>query len=257
VVRKTTATIDLADVPSAPGAYLLLDARERPLYVGRAGNLRQRVRSYWAPSLKRIGLRGMVKRVRRVLTVTTGSEHEAAFLERVLLERYDPPFNHTLGVESVVAIALGVSSVRAVHERPATPGVRYFGPYLGWTPAFGAASALARAFPLYLCRPASELTSVERDLARRRGVGEGDAATLTASIVAVLERDATVLAHVVRLTEEARDNASELRLFERAAELHGEIAGLQWITQPQALASFRDDGTWHVDDVRLPVLPSS
>jgi len=252
-VRSATAGVDLAEVPTAPGAYIFLDARERPLYVGRAGNLRQRVRSYWAPSMRRIGLRGMVRRVRRVLTVTASSEHEAAFLERVLLERYDPPFNHTLGFESVVAIAVTASSVRAVHEWPTSPQVRYFGPYLGWTPAYGAASALARAFPLHLCRPQAALTSVERDLARRRGVRETDGPALTASVVALLERDAAMLAEVVRSTEEARDNASELRLYERAAELQAEVAGLLWITQPQALAHFQG-GTWYIDDARLPVL---
>src|SRR5512143_3265927 len=101
----------------------MLDGRDRILYIGRAGDLRQRVRSYWNPSLRRPGLRGMVRRVRRVVTLPAASEHEAAFLERALLERHDPPFNRTLGFESVVAIRLTAWSVLAVHETAPVEGV--------------------------------------------------------------------------------------------------------------------------------------
>lgn len=245
--------LDLAAIPACPGAYLMLDRRDRILYVGRAGDLRQRVRSYWAPGLDRPGLRAMVRRVRRVVTVRAVSEHEAAFLERTLLERHDPPYNRTLGFESVVAIRVAPSSVAAVHEFGPAEGVRLFGPYLGWSPAAGAASALARAYPIHLCRPANAMTSVERDLARRRGLGASDAVDLAHRIVAVLERDPAAVAEVVARTEEARDRASELGLYERAAELQAQIAGLRWIAQPQTAASLTADG-WRVDEEKLRAL---
>ena len=245
--------IDLAAVPAAPGAYLMLDRSGRVLYVGRAGDLRQRVRTYWAPSLDRPGLRAMVRRVRRVVTVPARSEHEAAFLERALLERHDPPYNRTLGFESVVAIRVAASSVTAVHEFTPAEGVRLFGPYLGWSAAAGAASAIARAYPLHLCRPARAMTSVERDLARRRGLGASDAPELLRRVVAVLERDPAAVDEVVTRTEEARDRASELGLYERAAELQAEIAGIRWIAQSQTVASLIGDG-WRIDEALLPAL---
>ena len=243
--------VDLSHVPAAPGAYLMLDGRGRILYVGRAGDLRERVRSYWHASLDRPGLRGMVRRVRRVATVTTASEHEAAFLERALLERHDPPFNRTLGFESIVAIRLAPSSVTAVHEIVAAEGVRYFGPYLGWSPTAGAASALARAFPIHLCRPANAMTTVERDMARRRGVSAADGPALARAITAVLECDASAIGDVVARTEAVRDRASELALYERAAEVQAEIAGLRWVTQPQSLARFDASGAWRIEESLL------
>jgi excinuclease ABC subunit C len=230
---------------------VLLDSHDRPLYIGRAGNLRERVRSYWAPKLDRPRLRRMVARVRTVRTVVTASEHEAAFLERALLERYDPPFNRTLGFESVVALRLEPSSLTAVHDFAGSTA-RQFGPYLGWAAAFAATSALVRLFPLHYCRPAAALTSVERDLARRRGVGPGDGAELTGRIVAVLNGDAAAVADAIAGTELARDRASELGLYERAAELQAEIAGLRWITQPQSVASFHDPAGWRVREELLP-----
>ena len=246
--------VELSHVPASPGAYLMLDGRDRILYVGRAGDLRQRVRSYWHPSLDRPGLRAMVRRVRRVVTVTTTSEHEAAFLERALLERHDPPFNRTLGVESVVAIRLAPASVTAVHDAVPAEGVRHFGPYLGWSAAAGAASALARAFPIHLCRPAHVMTSVERDMARRRGVSASDGVALARSITAVLEREAPAVEDIVARTERVRDQASELALYERAAEVQAEIAGIRWVTQPQSVASFESSGAWRIEESLLPTL---
>ena len=82
------APADLAKLPATPGVYLLVDARGRLLYIGRASSLRSRVRSYWSAGLDRPGLRRMVRRVRRVLAGSCVSEHEAALLERTLLERH-------------------------------------------------------------------------------------------------------------------------------------------------------------------------
>jgi excinuclease ABC subunit C len=240
------AGVDLSGVPATPGAYVMLDRGDRPLYVGRAGDLRQRVRSYWNPSLDRPGLRGMVRRVRRIVTVPAASEHEAAFIERALLESHDPPFNRTLGFESVVAIRMTETSLTTVHEFGPDDGARYFGPYLGWSPVSAAQRALARAFPVHLCRPTGELTSVERDLASRRGLHDGAGAGLRAALVAALERDATAIAAVVARTEAARERASELGLYEQAAVHQSEIAGLRWVAQPQSAAAFDGAGGWRV-----------
>src|SRR5438132_682151 len=50
---------NLAKLPSRPGVYFFVDARGRLLYIGRAANLRSRVRSYWTAGLDRPGLRGV------------------------------------------------------------------------------------------------------------------------------------------------------------------------------------------------------
>src|SRR5438270_442480 len=173
------APADLAKLPPTPGVYLFVDARGRLLYIGRASSLRSRVRSYWSAGLDRPGLRRMVRRVRRVLAGSCVSEHEAALLERTLLERLDPPFNRTSGVETVVGVRLSTTppAISAVVELAPRVG-RVFGPYLGWAPTYAAAAALVRLFPVHFCRPAGELDSVQRDLARIRGVSENDLADL-------------------------------------------------------------------------------
>ena len=244
-----TRAVDLSSVPSAPGAYAFLDRADRLLYIGRAGDLRDRVRSYWHASLDRPGLRGMVRRIRRVVTVTAASEHEGALIERALIERYDPPFNRIYGNESVVAIRLSDTGLQTVHEFAPAADARLFGPYLGWTPVSSAARARARAYPVHLTR--TDLGSVQRDIARRRGVA--GMTGLRERLIAALERDGGVIDEVVRQTEIARDRASELGMYEQAAAHQSEIAGLRWIAQPQSAASFTAAGGWRVMESRLPV----
>jgi len=80
-------------LPATAGVYRFRDAVGRALYLGRAGNLRRRVTSYWANLGDRRHLAAMMRWVARVEAVACASEHEAAWLERNLLERHLPPGN--------------------------------------------------------------------------------------------------------------------------------------------------------------------
>lgn len=242
----------LASIPAAPGAYLLVDGRGRVLYAGRAGVLRSRVRSYWSASLDRPGLRGMVRRVRRILIAPAASEHEAALLERVLLERLDPPFNRTQGIEVLVALRVSTAPPQIAAVVELDRNAPHFGPYLGWAPTLAAASALARMFPLHLCRPGSELGSLELDLARRKGVSIADASRLARSVVDVLDARPDAVDGIVIALERDRDRAADLRLFEQAAEVQRQLVGIRWITQAQRLMHLAPSGDgWVCDEERI------
>ena len=80
-------------VPSGPGVYLFRDAHERVLYVGKATDLRARVRSYFSGRALRAPVERAVEAAARVETRPLGSEFEAALLELELIERLRPPAN--------------------------------------------------------------------------------------------------------------------------------------------------------------------
>jgi excinuclease ABC subunit C len=80
----------VARLPAEPGVYRFRDGNGRVLYVGRAVRLRRRVASYWSDLRDRRHLAPMVARIARVEAVSCDSEHEAAWLERNLLERRMP-----------------------------------------------------------------------------------------------------------------------------------------------------------------------
>jgi hypothetical protein len=123
-------------LPAAPGVYRFRDAAGRVLYLGRATHLRSRVASYWSDLRDRAHLAPMVYRVARVEAVACDSGHEAAWLERNLLQARKPPWNRL----SDDARDPGVTVVYQPAER-----ARNFGPYLGGRQAV---SGLCRVLPL-------------------------------------------------------------------------------------------------------------
>ena len=85
----------LAKLPTAPGVYLMKDARGTVLYVGRAQNLRNRVRQYWQAGRSQAPLRieTSIDRVADVEYTITDSVSEALLLEATLIKRHQPRFN--------------------------------------------------------------------------------------------------------------------------------------------------------------------
>lgn len=79
-------------LPETPGVYLMKDAKGRLLYVGKAGNLKRRVSSYFArPHEARI--EKMVGEIRQIDYVQTDTALEALILEAALIKKHRPPYN--------------------------------------------------------------------------------------------------------------------------------------------------------------------
>lgn len=230
-----------AGLPSAPGVYRFRDARGRVLYLGRATELRARVGSYGGDLRDRRHLRRMVPQVTRVEAVACDSVHEAAWLERNLLEESLPRWNRTAGGEEVPAYLRldarpATAGLRLTHDAgPPVAGVRIFGPYLGGTRARLAVSALHRAHPL--AATAAGLTGAERDLAARRGVSAADRDELAEAIAAVLRRDPVAVAAARQELERVRDRAAAALAFELAGRVQEELRALGWVTAAQQVTT--------------------
>jgi len=230
----------LALLPAAPGVYLMRDELGRVIYIGRSGNLRARVRSYWGPLGRRRRLIRMRDRVAWVEPVVLASEHEAAFLERHLLHLRRPVYNRALGgLEAWIWIRMATAEqapgLAVVHEAEAGPGDVLFGPFLGGGDARLATAALLRLYPLAYTIAAPDAST--REMARLRGVGPGDRVALIGQVRAVLEREPGAIAaargELVRLRDEAADGDR----FEDAAMRQQQLEAVEWITQPQGVAA--------------------
>jgi excinuclease ABC subunit C len=218
--------------------YRFRDDRSRTLYIGRATELRRRVASYWGDLRDRRHLRRMVPRIRAVEAVSCDSEHEAAWLERLLLEQSKPPWNRVVGgLESIVYI--GLDRDLAVRHDAEGPGL-VFGPYLGGEKVRLAVSGLSRALPMAYA--GQRLGGFDRDLARARGVEPGSRAELVASVVAVLRRDAAAGASVRAQLATRRDAAAAALAFELAARIQAEVDALDWVLSEQKVAGPDADG---------------
>jgi len=210
----------LRTLPRRPGVYCFRDVRARPLYVGRAGDLSRRVRSYWGALDDRPHLRRMVKRVRDIEITECRTEHEAAFIERDLIERLDPPFNRIIGTEVEVFIRLRPDGALHVIHDTLEMGSLHFGPYLGGRAVHDAAIALRALYPLD-----REALAV----AAARGHDARDPADVRARLVALLGGDAAELAAAHARLAAMRDAGAERLAFEWAADMQRRITALQWI----------------------------
>ena len=230
----------IGKLPGTPGVYRFRDARGRVLYIGRASALRSRVASYWSDLRDRGHLAPMVAQVARIEAVSCDSAHEAAWLERNLLEASLPPWNRTPGgQESAVYIRLDAGSAHpglsVAHQAQPADQVRYFGPYLGGLRVRQAVAALHRLLPLSYA--GARLGGAERDLARVRGVA-GDARTaLIGSLTAILERQPAAVSWAHRQLEQARDRAAQTLAYEHAARIQDEIGALGWVSCPQRVTT--------------------
>lgn len=206
------------------------------MYIGRAVDLRRRVLSYWGDAAEVRGLRRMVAAAARLEALECDSAHEAAWLERNLLERRRARWNRALGgAEVPVWIAVDVDDrrpgVRVVHEHELPSDVAVFGPYLGGTRVRLAVEALHRAAPL--AWTGTGITGSERAMGERLGVTPADHASIAALVLAVLAREADAVA-VVRATLTSRQDAAADRLdYETAAAIRDELGALAWVVESQ------------------------
>lgn len=223
-------------LPLEPGVYRFRDGAGRVLYIGRARSLRRRVQSYWTNLGDRPHLATMVARIARIEAVWCDSEHEAAWLERNLLEHSKPRWNRAEG-------GLGVVGYIRVNTGQSRPGLRlahvvskaapHFGPYLGGLRIRQAISGLHRVLPLAYTAAAN---GSAREFAHVLGIGPGDRDTLAHTATAVLKGEPKVVRALRAELVRRRDRAAEQLQFELAAKLQDEITAFDWIVAEQKVS---------------------
>ena len=237
-----------AALPTGPGVYLFKNERGKVLYVGKAQNLRARVRQYVGGGDGRIRIPRLLERAADVDVVVTPNVKDALLLENELIKRHKPPFNVRLRDDKqYLALRLDPRErwprLREV-RRFAQDGAEYFGPYTSSASMREALSNLRRIFPLRSCRD-----GVFRDYARRGRpciefemkrcvapccdrVDEASYAELVRGTALFLRGRSAEL--VEELRERMRRAAGEER-FEEAARLRDRLAAVERTVERQQI----------------------
>ncbi len=144
--------------PSQPGVYLMKGREGAILYIGKAKNVRNRLRQYFLPRGDgRAMIPFLIPKVETIDTIVVSSEKEALLLENNLIKQHRPRYNALLKDDKTY-IALGinekhrwpmVSLVR--YKGNPKPGLTYFGPYTSAEAARQTLDLLHRLFPLRQC----------------------------------------------------------------------------------------------------------
>ncbi len=148
--------IDIAKTdhfPAAPGVYLMKGADGRVLYVGKARDLKKRVRSYFNASRdSRWHIRFLMERVAAIDFIVTDTEKEALILENTLIKEHRPRYNFNLRDDKTYfSLRLDMREEfprLTIIRRVTRDGARYFGPYSSAASAREVLRKLHRIFPL-------------------------------------------------------------------------------------------------------------
>lgn len=144
-------------LPTSPGCYLYYNAKNEVIYVGKAINLRNRVRSYFNPTTWVVTPKTgrLVKEIARIEFIVRGSELEALIQEAELIKHHRPHFNIRLKDDKRYPY-LKVTwqddfPTVTVTRRMEQDGARYYGPYSNAGAIYQTRDALRRMFPFLSC----------------------------------------------------------------------------------------------------------
>ena len=156
VKQSAPGVLSLAEqvshVPTDPGCYLWKDAAGEVIYVGKAKNLRARMKQYVTLTDNRQKIPLMMQLVASFDYVVVQSEHEALVLERNLIEQYHPYFNVDFKDDKsypYIAVTHGdvFPAIKYTRERHRA-GTRYFGPYTDARAARDMIDTLRKVVPI-------------------------------------------------------------------------------------------------------------
>lgn len=125
---------ELKKIPDQPGVYIMHDSRDAIIYVGKAVNLKNRVRQYFQSSRnKGPKIEKMVTHIERFEYIITDSELEALVLECNLIKEHRPKYNTMLKDDKTypyIKVTLGETYPRVLFSRQMKKDKsRYYGPY--------------------------------------------------------------------------------------------------------------------------------
>ncbi len=230
----------LSRVPKRPGVYKLLDGRGKTLYVGKARDLRARLRSYLAgPDQLPLRIRMLMERVEDFEVLVTQSEREALILEADLVRQFKPHFNVRLKDDKsfpYLKITLSEPFPRMeLTRRVEEDGDLYFGPFVSAGKLRHTMEFIGRVFQLRTCRLViDEHHTYERpclDFHLGRcpapcigAISEADYRRLVEEAVSFLRGERV---DVIRRIEGEMQAAARRREFERAARLRDLLFALR------------------------------
>ncbi|MAG30793.1 MAG: excinuclease ABC subunit C [Deltaproteobacteria bacterium] len=154
-------------LPAESGVYLFKNPRGSVLYVGKAQNLKSRVRQYVSGGDGRIRIPALLDRASSVEVLVTGNVKEALLLENELIKQHRPPFNVRLRDDKQY-LALRIDESEpwprvTMVRRFRKDGALYFGPYTSSVALKASLSKLRRLFPLRSCTEGTFKDYARRD----------------------------------------------------------------------------------------------
>ncbi len=238
----------VALLPDKPGVYLMRDAGGKIIYVGKAVNLKNRVRSYFQLRGLSPKTEALVARICSFETIITASEMEALILECNLIKKYRPRYNISLRDDKsypFIKVTWNEEFPRVyATRRVEKDGSKYYGPYASAGAMHEALALLKRLFPLRSCRtmearrPCLEF-HINRCLAPCAGLVDASAyRDMVKTVCLFLEGRSS---EVEKTLKSRMQKASDDMKFELAARLRDQLAAVRNVTEKQNIVTGAGD----------------
>ncbi|MBQ3545629.1 MAG: excinuclease ABC subunit UvrC [Lachnospiraceae bacterium] len=243
---------ELKKLPASPGVYLMHDEQDDIIYVGKAINLRNRVRQYFQSSrLRTAKIEQMVSKIVRFEYIITDSEVEALILECNLIKEHHPKYNTMLMDDKgypFIKVTVNEEFPRIVFSRNMKKDkAKYFGPYTSATAVKDTIELLTKIYKLRTCN-----RSLPKDIGKGRPclnyqikkcnapcMGYESTEEYKKKIGEVIEFLNGNYGNVIKMLEEKMYLASEKMEFEEAAIYRDLINSVKAISNKQKIT--KDD----------------
>jgi len=243
---------ELKKLPHRPGVYIMRDDNDVIIYVGKANNLHNRVRSYFQKSNNNIKTQHLARRISHFEYLVTDNENEAFILENNLIKLHRPKFNIRLKDDKaypyIKVTRERFPRVQFSHRR-GKDKAKYYGPFVSKTRVRELIDLIHKLWPLRRCAK-----QFPRDFDKGRPCLNHHIGQCKAPCNRLLNEETYnqylseaerfiqgKTGHILnRLTAEMQQAAEDLE-FERAAELRDTIDSLKLLTEKQKAETDGDD----------------
>ncbi len=237
----------LESLPARPGVYLFRNGEGKVIYVGKAANLRSRVRSYFSPSSSTSPkIQRLVAQIEDFEFLITNSDQEALILECNLIKRYLPRYNaHLKDNKSLPYLKIDVNEDWPrvqITRRVEQDGARYFGPFASARSIRRTLKLIKRLFPFRNCsrridggesRPCLNYY-IHRCLGPCAGaVDKREYRDVIDQVILFLQGSQEL---VLSELKAGMRNAARRLKYERAAQLRDQIRAIEEVIEGQRIA---------------------
>jgi excinuclease ABC subunit C len=228
-----------AKIPTFPGVYFFKDEKNDIIYIGKAKNLRSRVKSYFSASEKPTKIKNLLSNIRSIDWIIVDNELEALLLENKLVKQHMPKYNINLkDAKTFAYIAFSRETIpRVLTSRKVSRKLESFGPYTDGFTRQDLTRLVVRVFKLRTCKKLSKRPCLNfyiglctAPCANKVTDGQYQEQIEKARqfLQGKYEQTAKMLAQEMQ-------NASTNQKYERALELRNQIASIKLLTKRQVV----------------------
>jgi excinuclease ABC subunit C len=231
--------IDYSKIPSNPGCYLFKDKKDRVIYVGKAKNLKKRVKSYYQKQALDPKTEVMVEAVDSYDFIVTDSEVEAIILESNLIKKHKPKYNIDLKDSKRFAYIqlTGDDFPRILYARRPSGKGKFFGPFVSAAARDDIIWILKKSFKIRTCKrmPKKACLRFHINLCTApciENITKKEYGAVMKKVEMVLKGKTKELASSLKneMKEASRDQQ-----YEQALELHNQLSAIDWLSEKQRM----------------------